>query len=142
MLLPARVNFFTFYFEIYGGVNLPSCAVWSLLLKRCCLHFLLTVLEDAAGLGRRIRPCRSLSPKGGILWVNPTAERRPFKSSSDKVIKTNKKKRWKNGNALKFCDLNCWSDKCLSQPFSNHGALWSCLMVVLSLAWMPSSITF
>lgn len=47
--------------------------------------FSLTVLEDAASLGHRIRPCRSLSPKGGILWVIPTAERRPFKSSSDKV---------------------------------------------------------
>ncbi|CAK6965556.1 unnamed protein product [Scomber scombrus] len=33
-------------------------------LRFCCNN---TVLEDAASLGRRIRPCRSLSPKGGIL---------------------------------------------------------------------------
>ncbi|KAK2822709.1 hypothetical protein Q5P01_022774 [Channa striata] len=51
-------------------------------LRFCCNN---TVLEDAASLGRRVRPCRSLSPKGGILCVSPTAERRPFKSSSDKM---------------------------------------------------------
>ncbi|CAJ1072828.1 Hypothetical predicted protein [Xyrichtys novacula] len=35
-------------------------------LRFCCNY---TVLEDdgAASLGHRIRPCRSLSPKGGIL---------------------------------------------------------------------------
>lgn len=76
----------SFYFKISLSwcESALKCSA-NLLLKCCCLHFSLTVLEDAASLGHRIRPCRSLSPKGGILWVNPTAERRPFKSSSNKV---------------------------------------------------------
>lgn len=39
------------YTYIYcRGVNLPLKCSANLLLKRCCLHFLLTVLEDAADL--------------------------------------------------------------------------------------------
>lgn len=47
---------------LFRGVNLPSSAeqmyYWN--IAAFTSH---TVLEDAAGLGHRIRPCRSLSPK-------------------------------------------------------------------------------
>lgn len=111
-----------FFWSLFfcGGVNLPSRAVLICYWNAAAFTSRSQCWRMLQALGRRIRPCRSLES------FIPTAERRPFKSSSDKVT---------NSNAMKFkfcdCKTKCWSDECVCS--------WDCCLMVSLPSWITSS---